>query len=171
MTSDSDRNPSSAPLRVLVLGAHGFIGTGIVAALRRHGMSVCSVVRGDGGHVAPDRIGVDLSRMCTPEHWLPLLQDVDAVVNAAGILRESSRHDFEAIHLAAPLALAQACRQLGIHRFVQISALGDPADGEFIASKHRFVVQLLQVLLTVGDMTVERKTKIRKLMLFELKKI
>lgn len=146
MTSDSDRNPSSAPLRVLVLGAHGFIGTGIVAALRRHGMSVSSVVRGDGGHVAQDRIGVDLSRMCTPEHWLPLLQDVDAVVNAAGILRESSRHDFEAIHLAAPLALAQACRQLGIHRFVQISALGDPADGEFIASKHRFDVQLLQVL-------------------------
>lgn len=146
MTSDSDRNPSSAPLRVLVLGAHGFIGTGIVAALRRHGMWVCSVVRGDGGHVAQDRIGVDLSRMCTPEHWLPLLQDVDAVVNAAGILRESSHHDFEAIHLAAPLALAQACRQLGIDRFVQISALGDPADGDFIASKHRFDAQLLQVL-------------------------
>jgi uncharacterized membrane protein YphA (DoxX/SURF4 family) len=37
----------------------------------------------------------------------------------------------------APLALFRACVAMGVRRVIQISALGDPEDGEFIASKHR----------------------------------
>ncbi|HRD73338.1 MAG TPA: SDR family oxidoreductase, partial [Aquimonas sp.] len=43
--------------------------------------------------------------------------------------------------------LAQACVARGVRDFVQISALGDPADGEFIASKHRFDAALLALPL------------------------
>ena len=43
--------------------------------------------------------------------------------------------------------MARACVARGITRFVQISALGDPAVGEFIASKHRFDAALLALPL------------------------
>lgn len=76
--------------------------------------------------------------MTAASDWAPLLADVDAVVNCAGILREVRRGEFEVIHHRAPLALAHACVEAGVAPFVQISAMGDPADGEFIASKHRF---------------------------------
>jgi uncharacterized protein YbjT (DUF2867 family) len=44
---------------------------------------------------------------------------------------------------------AQAARASGVTRFVQISALGDPVDGEFIASKHRGDAQLVALDLPV----------------------
>jgi hypothetical protein len=69
------------------------------------------------------------------------------VVNASGILRESGRQTFEAVHVLAPTAVAQACIDAGIKTFVQISALGEIDDGEFIASKHRFDEILLRMPL------------------------
>lgn len=69
---------------------------------------------------------------------------MDAVVNGAGILRAHKPGDFSAIHFEAPKALAEACANKGIERFVQISALGEPQDGEFIESKHRFDEFLLR---------------------------
>lgn len=85
--------------------------------------------------------------MMEPQQWRDALRGVDAVVNAAGILREAGKQTFEAIHVRGPLALAQACVDNGTTRFVQISSLGDPADGEFIASKHRFDVALSRLPL------------------------
>src|SRR5690606_36065616 len=81
--------------------------------------------------------------MLTRQAWRPLLAGIDMVVNVAGILREAATQRFEPIQYGAPLALAQACVDTGVHRFVQISALGDPADGGFIASKHAFDEALL----------------------------
>ena len=85
--------------------------------------------------------------MTTPDAWRDALAGVDAVVNAAGILRETGAQTFEAIHVSAPLALARACVASGIDCFVQISALGAPSDGEFVASKHRFDEALLALPL------------------------
>ena len=39
------------------------------------------------------------------------------------------------LHRQAPLALARAAAELGITRFVQISALGEPRYGDFIATR------------------------------------
>lgn len=130
---------------VLLLGAGGFIGGFVEAALRQAGWHVRRVVRTT---VREGDIVRDLGAMLTPGDWVPLLDDVDAVVNAAGVLRENAAQSFEPVHHHAPLALAQACAQRGITRFVQISALGDPADGEFVASKHRFDAALPAVLPT-----------------------
>ena len=131
---------------VLVLGATGFIGGFIVAALRSVGWQVTRGVR-SRSRLAVDERAFDLTALQTVEDWLPLLEGVDAVVNAAGLLRDRGRDRLAAVHEHAPLALAQACVRRGIARFVQISALGDPADGEFIASKHRFDDALLALPL------------------------
>lgn len=127
-------------MRVLVTGARGFIGSHIVAALSAAGFSPVAAVRHRRGGPAAagvERIGCDFAADTDPAVWLPRLRGIDAVVNCAGILRERSGESFACVHERAPDALFRACHEAGVRRVVQISALGDPADGEFIASKHR----------------------------------
>ncbi|MET0288464.1 MAG: NAD-dependent epimerase/dehydratase family protein [Pseudoxanthomonas sp.] len=128
---------------VLVLGAGGFIGGYLVAALRARGWTVLRGMRRRAGYLPDDARDCDLMQLRTAADWLPLLQGVEAVVNAAGILREVAGQTFQVIHHDAPLALAEACTQLGVRRLVQVSALGRPQDGAFIASKHAFDEALL----------------------------
>lgn len=126
-------------MKVLVIGALGFIGRQVVASLRAHGHEVVAGVRGGRrGELPTDvpAIDCDLARDIDPAMWLPRLQGVDAVVNAGGLLKGTPAL-LETVHCQAPLALARAAAELGIGHFVQISALGDPRDGEFVASKHR----------------------------------
>jgi uncharacterized protein YbjT (DUF2867 family) len=69
--------------------------------------------------------------------WKPLLEDVDAVVNAVGILRERGRETFDRVHNMAPTALSEACERLKL-RLIHISALGlrPQALSGFIHSKN-----------------------------------
>ncbi|MEJ2789317.1 NAD-dependent epimerase/dehydratase family protein [Pseudoxanthomonas sp. CCNWLW251] len=142
MAGMAQRSPEGNGRTVLVVGGAGFIGGYLVAALHRHGWRVLRAVRPKEHALADDERACDLMAMQRPENWRPLLDGVDAVVNAAGILREEGGQTFGAVHVAAPLALAHACVDRGVKRFVQVSALGLPEDGPFIASKHRFDEQL-----------------------------
>ena len=142
-------------MKVLVVGALGFIGRQVVASLRAHGHQVVAAVRAGRGSELPADLATvdcDLTRDVDPAVWLPRLQGVDAVVNAGGVLKGDPTL-LDAVHRLAPLALGRAAAELGIRLFVQISALGDPRDGAFIASKH----QGDQALLGCGlPMTVLR---------------
>lgn len=127
-------------MRVLVTGAYGFIGAHIVAALTAAEHEVICAVRGarvDSRFPGLKAIACDMARDVDQEVWLPRLAGIDAVVNVAGILREHRGVTFAVVHEQAPMALFRACQQQGIRRVIQISALGEPDDGEFIASKHR----------------------------------
>jgi uncharacterized protein YbjT (DUF2867 family) len=128
--------------KVLVVGGRGFLGGFIVASLRRHGWQVRVLARANGRRLDADEVAGDITCMLSAADWAAALTDVSVVVNAAGILREEGRQRFEDVHVRAPMALAEACAERGI-RFVQVSALGDPRDGGFITSKHRFDQQLL----------------------------
>lgn len=127
---------------VLVVGGRGFLGGFMVAALRRRGWHVRVLARPQGRRMDADEVPGDLTRMLAEDDWAQALDGVSVVVNAAGILREEGRQTFVDVHERAPLALAHACAARGI-RFVQVSALGHPEDGGFIASKHRFDAALL----------------------------
>lgn len=122
-------------MRVFVTGAGGFIGAHIVAELVRAGHEVISAVRRPA-QADPKAVACDMAVDTRVEDWLLRLQGVDAVVNAAGILRESGNNRFDAVHRDAPCALFRACEQAGVKRVVQISAVGDPDDTGFIRSKH-----------------------------------
>lgn len=139
--------PETRRSTVLVVGAQGFLGGYIAAGLRGHGYRVLCGVRRPRIDAAEER-RCDLGTMASPADWREALAGADAVVNVAGILRETGAQTFEAVHLRAPLALANACIEHGVRRFVQISALGDPRDGKFIASKHRFDSALLALPLS-----------------------
>lgn len=132
-------------MRVLVTGAEGFIGRHVVAALLDAGHDVVRGVRGrrppspavDRSHAGGAQVDCDFDVDLRPEVWLPRLAGIEAVVNCAGILRQRRGTRFESVHVIAPCALFTACERLGVRRIVQVSALGEPADGEFVASKHR----------------------------------
>jgi len=137
-----------SPGTVLVLGSAGFIAGFVIAALRRDGWTVVRGVRESGAKLAADERCCDLSDTMSDDRWRSALDGIDVVVNAAGILRETATQRFDRIHHDAPLALAHACVDAGVRRFVQISALGHPDDGAFIASKHRFDEALLRLPLS-----------------------
>lgn len=135
-------------MQFLVTGANGFIGSAVVEKLLAEGHRVVAVGRSvvPSEHDQIRHVRQNLSLLTTPQDWALHLEGVDGVINCAGILRTNSPREYEVIHIDAPLALAKACNEKGINKFVQISALGDPEDGEFIASKHRFDEELLQLI-------------------------
>lgn len=137
-------NPAAENPVVLVVGANGFLGGYIVSALRRQG---CRVLGGVRSPRASDERACDLTNL-DAQAIAAAFAGVDVVVNAAGILRENGGQTFQAVHADGPLSLARACIHSGVSRFVQVSALGIPADGEFIAAKHRFDAELLALPLS-----------------------
>lgn len=116
---------------MLVTGASGFIGSHLIQALLRAGHEVRACARDverlsarfPGAHC----LACDFRHDLDAQAWLPRVQGVDAVVNAAGIIRESGGNTFSALHIEAPRALFDACAQAGVPRVVQISALGADA--------------------------------------------
>lgn len=145
MDDIGDSHAGNAPV-VLVVGGNGFLGGFVVAALRAQGWQVLRGVR-PRAQMADDERACDFAHMHRASDWHAVLAGVDAVVDAAGILREEGAQTFEAIHVTGPAALAQACVDVGVTRFIQLSALGIAEDGEFIASKHRFDDALLALPL------------------------
>ncbi|MGN6652810.1 SDR family oxidoreductase [Trinickia sp.] len=120
-------------MKVLVCGAGGFIGESIAMRLARDGHTVVRGIR------RPERasdIAVDYTVDRTPELWLDKLREVDAVVNAVGIITERGEQTFERIHAEAPIALFTACAMKGIRHIIQISALGAQSrETPYFASK------------------------------------
>jgi NADH dehydrogenase len=128
----------------MVLGGAGFVGRHAALALRARGHTV--VIGTRHPKRAPARLpaGLDgcelrethLESLTTRYVWQPLLQDVDAVVNCAGILRERGSETFDRVHSMAPAALGEACARLCL-RLVHVSALGlrSEARSPFLRSK------------------------------------
>lgn len=128
-------------LRILLLGATGFIGRELAAALAARGHRIVAGVRARPAQLpfgVHEVSTADLNRATTPESWLPLLAGCEAVVNCAGILQATRSQSIEAIHARAPIALFEACARSGVRRVVQVSAISaDPEAGTaYAATKH-----------------------------------
>jgi uncharacterized protein YbjT (DUF2867 family) len=124
--------PSSG--RVLLLGATGFIGRRLLHALEGAGYDVVCGVREPARFPKGRAIAVDYARDHSEADWLPRLAAIDYVVNAVGILRETRTASFEALHVAAPVALFRASHRAGVRKVLQVSALG--ADEQALSAYH-----------------------------------
>lgn len=100
-------------MRILVLGANGFIGARICDALDAAGHEVRRGMRPE----------FDFARDREASAWQGRLQGLDVLVNAVGLFREEGTQTFDAVHVRGPLALFEACAALGI-AVIQLSALG-----------------------------------------------
>jgi NADH dehydrogenase len=132
-----------APGLVTVFGGSGFVGSQLVRALARRGWRVRVAVR------RPDRawklqtsgtVGQIQAVRCDANNRddvASALEGADAAVNLIGILYESGRRSFHALHVEASRNIAEAVAAANIDRLVQVSAIGaDPeSESDYALSK------------------------------------
>lgn len=120
--------------RVAVIGASGFIGRYVVKRLAARGAIIAAIVRnverakflqpmGDVGQIA--RFGANI---LDDARLAAAIAGADAVVNLAGILHESGKQRFAAIHATAPGRLGTLAKAAGVRHLVHMSAIGADAE-------------------------------------------
>jgi uncharacterized protein YbjT (DUF2867 family) len=121
-----------AAVRVLVTGAYGLIGAACLARLHRDGHEVVAA----GRDISQARlrapfarwIEADYRRLSLAGDWLPLIEDIDAVVNCVGVLQDGARDDVQRVQATATIALFAACERAAVRKVIHISAIGAARD-------------------------------------------
>lgn len=118
---------------VTVFGGTGFVGTQVVRALAKRGWRIRVAVRRPGRAYRMRMLGdvgqiqVVQANIRNEASIARALDGAEACINLVGILFESGKQTFDESHVAGPRRVAAACRQAGIQRLIQMSALGaDP---------------------------------------------
>jgi len=137
---------------VVVIGGSGFVGRHVVQALARSGYRVRVAVRRPdlANHLQPlgfpGQIMPVQANLRFPESLARASASAFAVINMVGILHESGRQTFSAVHVNGAEAAARAAGDAGAQRFIQVSAIGadrqsrsayarSKAEGEAAAAK------------------------------------
>lgn len=115
---------------VTVFGGSGFLGRYVVRALARQGFRIRVGVRHPQlanyllpiGHVG--QIQLVKASVLNPDAVAFALKGASAAVNLVGVLQESGRQRFTALHAEAAGMIAQTARNAGVEAFVHVSALG-----------------------------------------------
>lgn len=130
-------------MKILILGATGFIGAAVARKLAAEGHSVTGLGR------SPQRarnqlkdlkwLQADLNDLLQASNWTPLIRGQDVVVNCAGALQDGLHDDLAASQSRAMIALYDAAKTSGIRLVVQISANtgGAGAETAFLTTKRR----------------------------------
>ena len=106
-------------MRVALVGGTGFLGGELARALTAAGHSVRVIARHESG--AHDFHAADLTRRSSLDG---ALAGCDAVVSAAGSLRQTLAQSFHDVHVRGVRHLVDACRAQRVRRVVHVSALG-----------------------------------------------
>lgn len=124
---------------ILLLGASGFIGSGITEALLADGHAVRAAGRdlAYGRRILPGAEWVHCDLRAETD-WPALLMGVDIVVNASGTLQSGLRDNVARVQEHAIANLVAACGTAGIARFIQISAASaEHQSSDFMQTKAR----------------------------------
>lgn len=115
---------------VTIFGGSGFIGRYLVRALAKQGWRVRVAVRRPDvvGYLQPmgnvGQIKPVFANVRSAESVRAAISHADAVVNLVGILSERGKQSFEAVQAEGTKNIAEATRDAGITRYVQMSAIG-----------------------------------------------
>ena len=126
------------PRLVTVFGGSGFVGRHVVQALAKRGYQVRVAVRRPDltGHLQPlgnvGQISAVQANMRVRWSLDRAVQGADHVINLVGILYESGRQSFDAVHNFGARAVAEAARSAGAG-LTHMSAIGADANS---ASKY-----------------------------------
>jgi uncharacterized protein YbjT (DUF2867 family) len=128
---DASVSMTAIPMETLVtvFGGSGFLGRHVVRALAKQGYRVRAAVRRPhlAGYLQPlGRVGqihAVQANLRYPESVWAAARDSDAIVNLVGILFETGRQRFDAVHSAGAEAVARAAALLDA-QLVHVSAIG-----------------------------------------------
>jgi uncharacterized protein YbjT (DUF2867 family) len=121
---------------VTVFGGSGFIGTQAVRRLARAGWRIRVAVRNPNLgyrmrlHGDVGQIDVIQANTRNRASVLRALEGATAAVNLVGVLYETGRQGFQAVHAMSAQTVAEAAREQGVERLVQMSALGADPDSD-----------------------------------------
>lgn len=121
--------PANIDTLVTVFGGSGFLGRHVVRALAKRDFRIRVAVRRPdlAGHLQPlGRVGqihAVQANLRYPQSIEAAARDAHVVVNLVGILAETGRQRFDALHIAGAEQIARTARALG-QRLVHISAIG-----------------------------------------------
>ncbi len=118
---------------VTVFGGSGFLGRYTVRALAKDGWRIRVAMRRP--HLAPElrvmgdvgQIELVQANVRHPDSIAVAVDGAEAAVNLVGLLYESGRQNFAALHLDAAKTIAEAATAAGATRLVQVSAIGADA--------------------------------------------
>ena len=123
-------------MKLFIAGATGFVGGHLTTELLRRGHQLVLLAhsRGHGSQPGVSYVTGDLTE---PDSYATALTGCDAAINLVGIIREFPARGitFERLHLQATAALVTACREAGVLRYLQMSALGTRP--EALSAYHR----------------------------------
>jgi nucleoside-diphosphate-sugar epimerase len=118
--------------RVVVTGANGFIGRGVLKGLHAHGIPVLGTVRllQGGDEEAKNMDLVPVGDLGPETNWEGVLTNAKAVIHLAGlahILTETSPDllaAYRLVNVAGTERLARSAARLGVKRFIYLSSIG-----------------------------------------------
>lgn len=118
-------NDAGEHMRVLIVGASGLIGSTLTARLAAQGHEIVAIAR-RAGRAATGVAwrALDVGQATRPEDWFAHLQDIDAVVNCAGLLQDMPGNATAGVHAIGATALFRACERVGVRRVIHLSAIG-----------------------------------------------
>lgn len=122
-------------MRILLVGAGGFIGRHLHAALRAAGHQVLASARRPDPAAPGDWCRLDLAELASDSQAFAWPEGIELVINAAGLL-STDRVQLQQVQHRGACALFERAAAHGA-RVLQISALGaeQGADTDFLASK------------------------------------
>ena len=130
-------------MRLLVTGSTGYFGQDLVQRLVDAGHTpVCLVRPASENKLADirDKLEIISGDMNDVDFWKNKLENIDAVINLVGIIREfpSRGITFEKHHYLFTVELVKLANESGIKRFIQMSALGASPDSKAMYHRTKF---------------------------------
>ena len=115
----------------LVFGASGFVGSNLIRPMTLNNRRIIIFTRSPYNNNKLKMFGppgsIDLEKvfLFDEKEIRKLLKVSDVVINLCGILNESKRNSFEAIHVRFPEMLSKLCSEYSnVQKLIHISALG-----------------------------------------------
>jgi NADH dehydrogenase len=113
----------------MVTGATGFVGRAVVGHVHHNGHEVRILARRPDASSARELARAHGAEavagdVLEPDSLPPALNGIDAVIHLVGIISEIGRQTFERVHTEGTRHLLVAAKEVGVKRYVQMSALG-----------------------------------------------
>jgi nucleoside-diphosphate-sugar epimerase len=113
----------SAPLRISITGATGFVGRHIIQALLDDGHRITALARNGATAQLPEAVQLVVGQLDDQLALIRFMQDTDVVVHGAGAIKALDLAAFMAVNATGTQHLTRAAKRVGVKRIIHISSL------------------------------------------------